>query len=51
MAKNCSTCGRQTSSATVFACPGCGKTKIVRCDSCRQGKNPYVCGECGFQGP
>ncbi|HIH20446.1 TPA: RNA-binding protein [Candidatus Micrarchaeota archaeon] len=51
MDKTCSTCGRQVLSVTAFACPGCGKTTISRCNACKQGKNAYVCGECGFQGP
>ncbi|MFH1056654.1 MAG: zinc finger domain-containing protein [Candidatus Micrarchaeota archaeon] len=51
MSKSCSTCGRQVLAATDFLCPGCGKTRIVRCPSCRQAKNKYSCRECGFEGP
>ncbi|MEM4255540.1 MAG: zinc finger domain-containing protein [Candidatus Norongarragalinales archaeon] len=49
--KVCSNCGRQVQTATEFDCPGCRKTRVVRCATCRKEKNSYSCAECGFQGP
>lgn len=34
---------------TEFPCPDCS-SKLVRCNHCREIKNPYKC-ECGFTGP
>lgn len=49
--KNCSSCGRKSDDYTEFDCPKCAQTRVVRCKSCRENINPYVCPECGFQGP
>ncbi|MFA6888607.1 MAG: zinc finger domain-containing protein [Candidatus Woesearchaeota archaeon] len=35
----------------MFKCPQCGKFEIVRCKKCREIATPYVCPECGFNGP
>ena len=50
----CSSCKRRITNnpgVVNFKCPGCGKTNIVRCKSCRQNVAKYKCSECGFQGP
>jgi hypothetical protein len=36
---------------TKFACPACEKAEIIRCEGCRRRSMPYVCKECGFEGP
>ncbi len=51
---NCTNCGRKIESESVwvrFPCPKCGKTEIIRCDSCRTLENPYKCEQCRFTGP
>ena len=50
----CSTCGSHVMSRDNFVqfdCPGCGKTRIVRCKMCKDLSNSYVCKECEFTGP
>ncbi|MFA5077503.1 MAG: zinc finger domain-containing protein [Candidatus Micrarchaeia archaeon] len=47
--KRCMTCGKMVKEFVEFPCPECG-SKLVRCNHCREVKNPYKC-ECGFQGP
>jgi predicted RNA-binding Zn-ribbon protein involved in translation (DUF1610 family) len=50
----CSTCKADISvveNSTIFNCPNCGKTKIVRCGKCRILVVPYECPECHFIGP
>ena len=50
----CSSCGRGVESEKFwveFACPGCTKTKVIRCEKCKGTENKYKCGECGFEGP
>ncbi|MEK6839378.1 MAG: zinc finger domain-containing protein [Nanoarchaeota archaeon] len=37
--------------STIFSCPQCGKTQIVRCYACRQIAARYECPECQFSGP
>ncbi|MBU0628090.1 MAG: RNA-binding protein [Nanoarchaeota archaeon] len=37
--------------STVFKCPNCGKTDIVRCKHCRSIAAKYKCASCGFEGP
>lgn len=37
--------------ASIFQCPKCGKSQIVRCKHCRQIAAKYTCPECGFEGP
>jgi predicted RNA-binding Zn-ribbon protein involved in translation (DUF1610 family) len=50
--KKCSSCGREVKQNYVeFKCPACGKTDVVRCNSCRILGTKYKCGECGFTGP
>jgi hypothetical protein len=34
-----------------FDCPDCGKSRIVRCKTCKDLSNKYVCSECQFEGP
>ncbi len=47
--KVCISCGREVKDFVEFPCPNCGKM-IIRCNICRENKNPYRC-ECGFEGP
>jgi len=50
----CNSCGMDViarSNFTRFACPNCGNTQIVRCNTCKTGSNKYVCVECNFVGP
>jgi len=50
----CTTCGKPLISEerfTKFKCPSCGEVEIIRCESCRVRKIPYVCEKCGFRGP
>lgn len=50
--KKCSSCGTEVLKAySEFACPNCGKTKIVRCKSCRVLGSKYNCSGCDFTGP
>jgi predicted RNA-binding Zn-ribbon protein involved in translation (DUF1610 family) len=52
--KKCSTCGIRVESDRIwveFACPACGKSRIVRCEKCKRLENPYTCQDCGFKGP
>lgn len=49
--KTCSSRGRTTADYAEFKCPSCGKVKIVRCKSCKENLNRYICKECGFEGP
>lgn len=49
----CSSCKKNVSNskgATVFKCPNCSKTEIVRCIRCREIAAKYAC-PCGFEGP
>ncbi|PYB68822.1 MULTISPECIES: zinc finger domain-containing protein [unclassified Thermoplasma] len=36
---------------SVFLCPNCGNEVIGRCKTCREHSTPYVCDNCGFEGP
>jgi len=36
---------------TIFNCPSCGKSTIIRCKHCREIAAKYKCSECGFEGP
>lgn len=52
--KFCSTCGTHVAAKgnfVEFDCPGCGNTRIVRCDTCKVRSNRYKCAECDFEGP
>ena len=50
--KVCGACNREVTDDFVeFKCPSCGKSRIVRCEKCRQQAKPYKCEECGFEGP
>ncbi len=33
-----------------FDCPNCGKERIVRCKTCKNLSNKYVCKSCSFVG-
>lgn len=50
----CSSCGVRIENQknwVQFECPGCGKTKIIRCEKCRSLMNVYECSNCSFRGP
>ena len=48
----CNTCREEIAAkGTIFSCPGCGKSKIVRCFKCRKLASQYTCEKCGFVGP
>jgi Zn-ribbon RNA-binding protein len=50
----CSSCKKDITNdigSVKFNCPGCSKTEIIRCKSCRQLATKYTCHECGFVGP
>ncbi len=50
----CSSCKKKVTNikgTTVFQCPNCTKTEIVRCRDCRKIAARYTCSECGFSGP
>lgn len=50
----CSSCKLKVTNVdgtSVFSCPNCGKTEIVRCKQCRKIAAKYTCSECGFIGP
>jgi len=49
----CSSCGVMLLGygVTAFDCPNCGKTKIGRCQQCRNQSVRYTCSACGFSGP
>ena len=50
----CVSCGRKVESEqnwVEFKCPGCGKTRILRCEKCKKLENQYTCEKCGFVGP
>ncbi|MFZ2456756.1 MAG: zinc finger domain-containing protein [Candidatus Altiarchaeia archaeon] len=50
--KKCISCGVEVRQNYVeFKCPTCGKTEVVRCQSCRILGTKYKCGNCGFTGP
>ena len=34
-----------------FACPNCGEVEIVRCFTCKNLSNKYICKSCQFTGP
>ncbi|MBT3984706.1 RNA-binding protein [archaeon] len=37
--------------STVFTCPTCNKTQIVRCSQCRKLGTKYQCPTCETEGP
>lgn len=50
----CSTCKTHVMARDNFVqfdCPECGEERIVRCRSCKNISNRYVCSKCGFSGP
>ncbi|MBS3108753.1 RNA-binding protein [Candidatus Woesearchaeota archaeon] len=50
----CNSCKVEISNqpgSTIFKCPKCSKSEIVRCYHCRQIASKYKCNECGFEGP
>jgi predicted RNA-binding Zn-ribbon protein involved in translation (DUF1610 family) len=50
--KKCTSCKKEVDNNCVeFNCPGCGKSKIARCENCRATSTPYKCPDCGFEGP
>jgi len=52
-ALTCTSCGIRLE-GTIFAsfpCPNCGEVSMGRCKVCKNQTIPYVCQECGFQGP
>lgn len=52
--KNCITCGTHVVSKDNFVefdCPSCGKSKIIRCNTCKESSKKYRCSECEFVGP
>ncbi|MEK6981454.1 MAG: RNA-binding protein [Candidatus Micrarchaeota archaeon] len=49
--KKCLSCGRNCKEFASFMCPSCLNTEVVRCYSCREVRNAYTCGGCGFVGP
>ncbi len=51
---NCSSCKKKITNiegSTVFKCPKCLKSDIVRCGHCREIVAKYKCPQCGFEGP
>jgi len=49
--KKCISCNKEVGNNYVeFKCPGCKKTKMIRCENCRATSKSYKC-ECGFEGP
>ncbi len=47
----CVSCHREVSDDFVrFKCPKCGH-EIIRCIECRERAVPWVCPNCGFEGP
>jgi len=50
--KTCTTCNKVVTNKHIeFKCPECGKSTIVRCESCKIDAKTYKCKECGFVGP
>jgi predicted RNA-binding Zn-ribbon protein involved in translation (DUF1610 family) len=50
--ERCTSCNKEVANGyTNFKCPKCGKSKIIRCDSCKATAKSYKCPECGFIGP
>jgi len=50
----CVSCGKGIGSEKFwvdFACPSCGKGKIIRCEKCKATENKYKCEKCSFTGP
>ena len=50
----CSSCNKNVANSkgtTVFKCPNCNKTEIVRCAHCRKIAAMYTCKDCTFEGP
>ncbi|MFH1445349.1 MAG: zinc finger domain-containing protein [Nanoarchaeota archaeon] len=50
----CNSCGKRVEAEAFwveFACPSCGKEKIIRCEKCKKQGNQYKCSKCGFTGP
>jgi Zn-ribbon RNA-binding protein len=50
----CTSCKKRVTNkggTTLFPCPACAKTEIVRCEDCRKIAAKYTCTECGFTGP
>ncbi len=50
---SCSSCGTRLidKGTVVFNCPNCDTGKIGRCAHCRDQSVPYICPECGYEGP
>ena len=50
--KVCTTTNVEVTSTYVeFKCPKCLAGRIVRSSHARETSKPYVCPECGFEGP
>ncbi|MAG47107.1 RNA-binding protein [archaeon] len=51
-AQVCNSCKKSIlDSGSIFKCPECGKSEIVRCRHCREIAARYTCSKCSFQGP
>ncbi|MFH1588805.1 MAG: zinc finger domain-containing protein [Candidatus Diapherotrites archaeon] len=50
--KVCGSCNKEVTDDYVdFKCPNCNKSRILRCEKCRNISTEYKCKECGFTGP
>ena len=48
----CTSCGKSVQEgATVFKCPECEGSEIVRCTHCKETGIKYKCKKCDFEGP
>jgi len=50
----CTSCGIRIENQknwVDFECPGCEKSRIIRCEKCRKLMNVYQCPKCEFIGP
>jgi predicted RNA-binding Zn-ribbon protein involved in translation (DUF1610 family) len=48
--EECISCGKKDFNGISFPCPKC-KTKLTRCQKCRDLSIDYTCPKCGFVGP
>jgi Zn-ribbon RNA-binding protein len=50
----CSSCKKEVTndkSSTIFKCPKCGNSDIIRCKHCKEIATRYNCNKCDFSGP
>ena len=50
----CNSCKKELlndKGSTVFKCPNCEHSEIIRCKHCRELAAKYKCPKCGFEGP